>query len=86
MIDFARVAGVKAAYQKAQTRLDNLAPLGHSCAGTAIAAGQNVTEFHPGDRVACAGAGYASHCEVNFIPKNLAVKNPPMKSLSKLHR
>jgi NADPH:quinone reductase-like Zn-dependent oxidoreductase len=35
-----------------------------------------VTEFQPGDRVACAGAGYASHCEVNFIPKNLAVRVP----------
>ena len=30
----------------------------------------------PGDRVACAGAGYASHCEVNFIPKNLAARIP----------
>src|SRR5260221_2441111 len=28
------------------------------------------------DRADCAGAGYASHCEVNFIPKNLAVRVP----------
>ena len=29
-----------------------------------------------GDRVACAGAGYATHAEVNFIPKNLVVPIP----------
>ena len=76
VFDFARTAGVKAAYQKVQSRLDMLAPLGYSCAGVVIAAGQEAQEFHPGDRVACAGAGYASHCEVNFIPKNLAVRVP----------
>jgi predicted dehydrogenase/threonine dehydrogenase-like Zn-dependent dehydrogenase len=76
VIDFARTAGMKAAYQKVQSRLDALAPLGYSCAGIVIAAGTSVTEFQPGDRVACAGAGYANHCEVNFIPKNLAVRVP----------
>lgn len=81
VVDFARTAGVKAAYQKVQSRLDTLAPLGYSCAGTVIAAGQGVPEFQPGDRVACAGAGYASHCEVNFIPKNLAVRVPDEVSL-----
>ena len=67
VVDFARTAGVRAAYQRV------LAPLGYSCAGVVIAAGQRVPEFQPGDRVACAGVGYASHCEVNFIPRNLAV-------------
>lgn len=74
VVDFARTAGVRAAYQKVQSRLDMLAPLGYSCAGVVIAAAQDVQEFQPGDRVAC--AGYASHCEVNFIPKNLAVRVP----------
>jgi predicted dehydrogenase/threonine dehydrogenase-like Zn-dependent dehydrogenase len=81
VVDFARTAGIKAAYQRVQSRLDMLAPLGYSCSGTVIAAGQGAHEFHPGDRVACAGAGYASHCEVNFIPKNLAVKVPEAVSL-----
>lgn len=76
VVDFARTAGVKAAYQRVQSRLDTLAPLGYSCAGVVIAAGQGVQEFRPGDRVACAGTGYASHCEVNFIPKNLAARVP----------
>ena len=81
VVDFARTAGIKAAYQRVQSRLDTLAPLGYSCSGTVIAAGQGVHEFQPGDRVACAGAGYASHCEVNFIPKNLAVRVPDAVSL-----
>ncbi len=81
VVDFARTAGVKAAYQRVQSRLDTLAPLGYSCAGVVIAAGQGVPEFQPGDRVACAGAGYASHCEVNFIPRNLAVRVPDTVSL-----
>ncbi len=76
VFDFARTSGVKAAYQRVQSRLDSLGPLGYSCAGIVLAAGQGVQEFKPGDRVACAGAGYASHCEVNFIPKNLAARVP----------
>jgi predicted dehydrogenase/threonine dehydrogenase-like Zn-dependent dehydrogenase len=81
VVDFARTAGVKAAYQKVQSRLDMLAPLGYSCSGVVIAAGPGAPEFQPGDRVACAGAGYASHCEVNFIPRNLAVRIPDAVSL-----
>src|ERR1700693_3616687 len=76
VVDFARTAGVKAAYQRVQSRLDSLAPLGYSCAGIVLAVGRGVQEFQAGERVACAGAGYASHCEVNFIPKNLAAKVP----------
>ena len=60
VLDFARTSGVKAAYQRVQSRLDMLAPLGYSCAGVVIAAGKGVQEFHPGDRVACAGAGATS--------------------------
>jgi hypothetical protein len=39
VLNFARTAGVKAAYQRVQSLLDTLAPLGYSCAGTVIAAG-----------------------------------------------
>src|SRR5439155_18887265 len=76
VLDFARTEGIKAAYERVQSRLDTLSPLGYSCAGVVIAVGQGVDEFQPGDRVACGGVGYASHCEINFIPKNLAVRFP----------
>src|SRR5207249_3957700 len=38
--------------------------------------GSGATEFSPGDRVACGGAGCANHCEVNFVPRNLVVPVP----------
>ena len=41
-----------------------------------MAVGDDVSEFAPGDRVACAGVGYASHAEVLSVPKNLCVPLP----------
>ena len=51
-------------------------PLGYSSAGYVIAIGKGVREFDVGDRVACAGAGYASHAELVSVPTNLVVKVP----------
>jgi predicted dehydrogenase/threonine dehydrogenase-like Zn-dependent dehydrogenase len=76
VLQYARSNGVRAAQQKVQARLDTLSPLGYSCSGYVLEAGAGVTEFRPGDRVACAGGGYANHCEVNFVPRNLAVRVP----------
>lgn len=76
VIDFARNNGLKAAYQRVQTRLDSLSPLGYSCSGIVIAVGEGVREFQPGDRVACGGVEHATHSAINFVPKNLAVKVP----------
>jgi predicted dehydrogenase/threonine dehydrogenase-like Zn-dependent dehydrogenase len=80
-ITYAKDNGFKAAFQKVQGRLDTHASIGYSCAGTIVAVGDGVTEFHPGDRVACAGVGYASHSETNFVPRNLAIKIPDGVSL-----
>ena len=38
--------------------------------------GAGVTGFKPGDRVAAAGAGFASHAEVVWVPENLCVPIP----------
>ena len=76
VMDFARNEGIKAAYQRVQSRLDALSPLGYSCSGIVIAAGEGVQELQPGDRVACGGGGYANHSAINFVPRNLAVKLP----------
>ena len=43
-------------------------PLGYSNAGKIIAKGRLVSAFAIGDRVACAGAGIASHAEFANIP------------------
>ncbi|PWT90721.1 MAG: oxidoreductase [Blastocatellia bacterium] len=50
--------------------------LGYSAAGIVIEVANDVAEFHIGDRVACAGVGYASHAEVLSVPKNLCVHLP----------
>lgn len=68
--------GILEAFQSAASRLESPLPLGYSSSGVIIEIGEGVGEFHIGDRVACAGMGYASHAEVAFIPKNLMVKIP----------
>src|SRR2546422_2452135 len=77
VLDTVRREGVLAAYRKVQTRLDELRPLGYASAGTVVAAGAGVEGlFRQGDRVACAGAGYASHAEVVAVPANLSARVP----------
>ena len=73
--------GLLNTYKKVMNRLDTLTPLGYSAAGIVIKVGAGLDEFRVGDRVAIAGAGYANHAEVNFVPKNLCVKVPNNVSL-----
>src|SRR5208337_2152392 len=81
VLAFASTNGIKAAYEKVRMRLDTLSPLGYSCSGVVIGVGEGVTDFQNGDRVACAGGGYANHCEVNWVPRNLAVRVPESVAL-----
>jgi predicted dehydrogenase/threonine dehydrogenase-like Zn-dependent dehydrogenase len=74
--DFARTQGIRAAYEKVKTKLDTLSTMGYSCSGTVIAVADDVSDFQIGDRVACGGAGYASHCAINWVPRNLVVRVP----------
>jgi polar amino acid transport system substrate-binding protein len=50
--------------------------LGYSAAGIVTAVAEDVSDFQIGDRVACAGVGFASHAEVLSVPKNLCVHLP----------
>jgi len=81
VFEFARSNGIKAAYDKVKSRLDTLSPLGYSCSGVVIGIGEGVSDFQNGDRVACGGGGYANHCEVNWVPRNLAVRVPESVAL-----
>lgn len=76
-----RQEGPLPTYRAVMTRLEAPQPLGYSSAGVVIAAGNGVTRFAPGDRVACAGAGYANHAELVVVPENLAVRVPDGVSL-----
>ena len=68
--------GPVATYRKVMNKLDSMSPLGDSLVGEVIEVGRGVENLKPGDMVACGGAGYANHAEVNFIPKNLCAKVP----------
>jgi len=52
------------------------APTGYSAAGIVTEIGNEIKNIKIGDRVACAGAGYANHAEYIEVPKNLIVKIP----------
>jgi predicted dehydrogenase len=76
VIEKARREGPLAALDAVRAKLDLPIPLGYSLAGRVLQAGPEAPGFVLGDRVACAGAGYANHAELNLVPRNLAVKIP----------
>jgi predicted dehydrogenase/threonine dehydrogenase-like Zn-dependent dehydrogenase len=80
VIQKARTEGVLNTIDAVRSKLGSLVALGYSAAGTVIEVGDGVTEFHQGDRVACAGVGYASHAEVLAVPRNLCVRLPEQVS------
>jgi predicted dehydrogenase/threonine dehydrogenase-like Zn-dependent dehydrogenase len=76
VIDKARREGLVNTAQAAFNRLDQPMALGYSSSGTIIALGKNVQDFKVGQRVACAGSGYAVHAEYNVVPSNLLTPLP----------
>jgi predicted dehydrogenase len=71
-----KTEGLAQTLEKVFAKLDTPIPLGYSCAGTVVEVGANCSGLKPGDRVACGGAGYATHADFNYVPKNLVVKIP----------
>jgi predicted dehydrogenase/threonine dehydrogenase-like Zn-dependent dehydrogenase len=68
--------GIWATYKKVMNKLDLPKTLGYSTAGIVLAVDSGVEDFKPGDRVACAGAGYAVHADIIAVPGSLCVKLP----------
>jgi predicted dehydrogenase len=68
--------GVRNTLEKVFAKLDTPIPLGYSLAGRVLEVGSGMSGLSVGDRVACGGAGYASHSEINYVPKNLMVRIP----------
>lgn len=68
--------GPVSTYRAVTTRLSVPQALGYSCAGVVTGVGPNVQGFSIGDRVACAGAGYANHAEFVVVPENLVAAVP----------
>lgn len=74
--------GVFSALAAVRGRLDQPNALGYSSAGTVVGIGEGITDLHFGDRVACAGAGYAVHAEFACVPRLLAAKILPDTGVS----
>ena len=72
----ARMEGVKPTLQKVLSKLDAPVALGYSAAGEVVEVGCETINLKPGDRVAMAGGGYATHAEFNYVPRNLCVRIP----------
>ncbi len=72
----ARTDGVRATVQSVRSRLADDLALGYSGAGTVLEVGTAASRFRPGDRVATAGGGFASHAELQSVPWTLAAPIP----------
>jgi predicted dehydrogenase/threonine dehydrogenase-like Zn-dependent dehydrogenase len=72
----AKTDGLSKTLKTVEARLGAASPLGYSSAGVVVAVGGLVKGIAVGDRVACAGAGYANHAELVSIPANLVAVVP----------
>lgn len=68
--------GLQATISSVRAKLDTPMALGYSSAGVAIEVAKGVEGISVGDRVACAGASYATHSEIVSVPKNLCARIP----------
>lgn len=76
VLNKAKQEGYWNTYKVVSNLMSSPIPLGYSCAGEVIEVGKEAAEFQVGDRVACAGLNFANHAEIDYIPRNLAVKIP----------
>ena len=77
-----KTEGVAQALEGVRDKLDQSHAVGYSAAGIVIECAPDVTDFRPGDRVACAGTDYASHAEIISVPRNLCVRLPERLSFA----
>jgi predicted dehydrogenase/threonine dehydrogenase-like Zn-dependent dehydrogenase len=76
LIRKAKAEGLFNTVNAVRAKLDATKALGYSASGIVVDVGMDVTEFRQGDRVSCAGAGFASHAELLSVPRNLCVHLP----------
>lgn len=76
VLDKARREGLLTTAGAVFNRLDQPMPLGYSSAGEIVAVGEGLQGYRVGDRVACAGGGYAVHAEYAVVPQNLLAHMP----------
>lgn len=75
VVESAREEGLSSTYRKVRGQLGAPNALGYSLAGRVIEACEDAPA-RPGELVACAGAGLASHAEVVSVPRTLCARVP----------
>jgi predicted dehydrogenase/threonine dehydrogenase-like Zn-dependent dehydrogenase len=75
VVDSAREEGLSATYAKVRGKLGEAKALGYSLSGVVLEADDDAPAG-PGELVACAGAGYASHAEIVSVPRLLCARVP----------
>ncbi len=76
VVQRARGEGIRKTRSAVQRKLAEEVAVGYSSAGHVAHVGSAVRGFVPGDRVACAGAGFANHAAVICVPSNLCARVP----------
>src|SRR5262249_11684072 len=76
VFDKIRREGVLTAMPGVRARLDQPTALGYSSAGEVVEVGDGISDLKPGDRIACAGAGFAVHAEFACVPRMLVARIP----------
>jgi predicted dehydrogenase/threonine dehydrogenase-like Zn-dependent dehydrogenase len=76
VVDRVVTHGLQSTAELVRTRVSTDIATGYSCAGLVVEVGDDVSDIRAGDRVACAGAGYANHAAVNAVPRNLVACIP----------
>jgi predicted dehydrogenase/threonine dehydrogenase-like Zn-dependent dehydrogenase len=76
VINRARNEGFWSTFKVVQNLISEPLPLGYSLVGKAIKTGQDISHVKVGQRVACAGLGYANHADLVNVPQNLCVTVP----------
>ena len=75
VVNAAKTDGLAATYARVRGRLGEPNALGYSLSGIVLESCHG-SPAAPGDLVACAGAGLASHAEVVSVPRNLVARVP----------
>lgn len=81
VIDQARKDGIRSTVELVRDRLGTPQPLGYSSVGRVLEVGDQAVSLRPGQLVACAGAGFANHAEVVYVPALLTAPVPEGVSL-----
>lgn len=69
-----RNSGIDAVKERIAQQTDEYRSMGYSVAGVVVDPGD--TDLRAGERVACAGTGFAVHAELVAVPRNLACRIP----------